>query len=102
EIVFFVFNCPSKLQCHNASNSYPFQRKESARALTSTSDSENIRLNGKLRNIPTGVRKDCKVCSQRNNPGKRNQTTYYCDTCPEKPGMHLGNCYMKCHTKQNY
>ncbi|XP_035737648.1 piggyBac transposable element-derived protein 4-like isoform X2 [Vespa mandarinia] len=72
------------------------------RASISTSNSEKIRLNGKLHNILTGVRKDCKVCSQRNKLGKRHQTTYYCDTCPEKPGIHLGNCYMKYHTKQNY
>lgn len=73
-----------------------------ARASTSTSSFEKDRLNGKLHNILTGVRKDCKVCSQRSTPGKRHQTTYYCDTCPDKPGMHLGNCFIKYHTKQNY
>ncbi|KAI4480344.1 hypothetical protein M0804_010342 [Polistes exclamans] len=73
-----------------------------ARASTSTSSFENDRLNGKLHNILTGVRKDCKICSQRSTPGKRHQTTYYCDTCPDKPGMHLANCYIKYHTKRNY
>lgn len=77
-------------------------RQPRDRASTSTSDSEDIRLNGKQHNILTGVRKDCKVCSQRNKPGKRHQTTYYCNTCPDKPGMHLGNCYMKYHTQKNY
>ncbi|KAK2574890.1 hypothetical protein KPH14_008342 [Odynerus spinipes] len=73
-----------------------------ARSSTSTSSSENDRLNGKLHNILTGVRKDCKVCSKRTKHDKRHQTTYYCDTCPDKPGIHLGNCFMKYHTKQNY
>ncbi|KAK2577923.1 hypothetical protein KPH14_011868 [Odynerus spinipes] len=77
-------------------------RQSRNRASTSISDSEEIRLNGKLHNLLTGVRKDCKVCSQRNKPGKRHQTTYYCNTCPDKPGMHLGNCYMKYHTQKNY
>ncbi|XP_058792504.1 piggyBac transposable element-derived protein 4-like [Phymastichus coffea] len=72
------------------------------RASTSTAESDNIRLNGKLHSILTGVRKDCKVCSRRSKPGKRHQTTYYCDTCPDKPGMHLGSCYLKYHTMQNY
>ncbi|XP_014613522.1 PREDICTED: uncharacterized protein LOC106791974 [Polistes canadensis] len=73
-----------------------------ARASTSTFDSEDIPLNGNLHNILTGVRKDCKVGSKSKNPGKRQQTTYFCDTCPDKLGMNLGYCYMKYHTKLNY
>ncbi|KOX67908.1 ATP-dependent RNA helicase dbp8 [Melipona quadrifasciata] len=37
--------------------------------------------------------KDCKVCSSRNKPGGRHETTYYCDTCPEKPRMYLNEVY---------
>ncbi|CAK9809611.1 PiggyBac transposable element-derived protein 4 [Anthophora plagiata] len=77
-------------------------RQKRDRASTSSCDSEEIRLNGKLHTILTGDKKDCKVCSRRNKPGSRHQTTYYCDTCPDKPGMHLGNCFIKYHTKQNY
>ena len=68
----------------------------------STSCSEDIRLNGKLHVIQTGKRNDCRVCSRRNESGKRHQTTYYCNTCPDKPGMHLGKCFTIYHTKQKY
>lgn len=77
-------------------------RQTRDRASTSTSSFNEIRLNGKLHVILTGVKKDCKVCSQRNKPGERHQTTYYCDTCPDKPRMHLGDCFIKYHTKQQY
>ena len=77
-------------------------RQPRDRASTSTSDSEHIRLNGKLHNILTGVTKDCKVCSQRNKTVKKHQTIYDCNTCPDKQSMHLGNCYMKYHTQKNY
>ena len=68
----------------------------------STSCFEDIRLNGKLHVIQTGNRNDCRVCSRRNESGKRHQTTYYCNTCPDKPGMHLGKCFTIYHTKQKY
>ena len=68
----------------------------------STSCFEDIRLNGKLHVIQTGKRNDCRVCSRRNESGKRHQTTYYCNTYPDKPGMHLGKCYTIYHTKQKY
>ncbi|KOX74783.1 hypothetical protein WN51_00390 [Melipona quadrifasciata] len=42
-----------------------------------------------LRVILTGAKKDCKVCSSRNKQGGRHETTYYCDTCPDKPRMYL-------------
>ncbi|KAK1138071.1 hypothetical protein K0M31_020462 [Melipona bicolor] len=72
------------------------------RASRSTSNSDEIRLNGKLRVILTGTKKDCKVCSSRNKPGGRHETTYYCDTCPDEPRMHLGQCFINYHTKRNY
>ncbi|CAK9829646.1 Histone-lysine N-methyltransferase SETMAR [Anthophora retusa] len=64
-------------------------RQPRDRASISTSNSDEIRLNGKLHVIFTGTKKDCKVCSNRNKPGGRHKTTYYCDTCPDKPRMHL-------------
>lgn len=66
---------------------------------------KGFRLNGKL-HIPktSSNSKDCKVCSVRNKPhlGKRRQTTLYCDTCPDKPGVHAGNCFLKYHTLTVY
>ncbi|CAK9796196.1 hypothetical protein ANTQUA_LOCUS661 [Anthophora quadrimaculata] len=32
----------------------------------------------------------------------RHETSYYCDTCPDKPRMHLGQCFIKYHTQRNY
>ncbi|KAL2720220.1 LOW QUALITY PROTEIN: piggyBac transposable element-derived protein 4-like [Vespula squamosa] len=42
----------------------------------------NNRLNNKL-HIPNVEerKRDCIVCSDRKTPGKRRQTTYYCETC---------------------
>ncbi|KOX76061.1 hypothetical protein WN51_12873, partial [Melipona quadrifasciata] len=60
-------------------------RQPRDRASRSTSNSDEIRLNEKLHVILTGTKKDCKVCSSRNKPGGRHETTYYCDACPEKP-----------------
>ncbi|CAK9827044.1 hypothetical protein ANTRET_LOCUS4783 [Anthophora retusa] len=77
-------------------------RQPRDRASISTSNSDEIRLNRKLRVILSGTKKDCKVCSSRNKPGGRHETTYYCDTCPDKPRMHLGQCFINYHTKRNY
>ncbi|KOX69055.1 hypothetical protein WN51_06785, partial [Melipona quadrifasciata] len=64
-------------------------RQPRDRASRSTSNSDEIRRNEKLRVILTGAKKDCKVCSSRNKPGGRHETTCHCDTCPEKPRMYL-------------
>ncbi|CAK9816518.1 PiggyBac transposable element-derived protein 4 [Anthophora quadrimaculata] len=74
------------------------QQREQA----STSHSDEIRLNGKLHVILKGPKRDCKVCSDRSTPAGRRETSYYCDTCPDKPRMHLGYCFTKYHTKTNY
>lgn len=70
------------------------------RASTSTCSYDEVRSNGKLHVMLTGVRKDYKVCSWRNKPGERHQTIHYCDTCLDKLRMHLGDCFIKYHTKQ--
>ncbi|KOX75837.1 Histone-lysine N-methyltransferase SETMAR [Melipona quadrifasciata] len=41
-----------------------------------------------------------KYCNQLDR--LRHETTYYCDTCPDKPRMHLSQCFINYHTKQNY
>jgi hypothetical protein len=67
------------------------------RSRTFTSDQEK-RLNGKLHVIiphPEGKRKDCLVCSKRNVAGRRRETTYICETCSRKPGLHIGNCFKR-------
>ena len=76
--------------------------RQQRRPSTSTSNSDEIRLNGKLHVMLSGTKSDCKVCSIRNKPGGRHETTYYCDTCPENPRMHLGQCYLNYHTKEKY
>lgn len=72
------------------------------REQASMSRSDEIRLNGKFHVVLKGPKRDCKVCSDRNRPGGRREVTYYCDTCPDKPRMHLGYCFIRYHTKTNY
>lgn len=70
----------------------------------STSDKDE-RLNGKLhilRHCENVKSKDCTVCSNRKIKGGRHQTNYFCDTCTRKPGLHVGECFEKYHTKENY
>ncbi|CAK9804154.1 PiggyBac transposable element-derived protein 4 [Anthophora plagiata] len=76
--------------------------RQPRRVSTSTSNSDNIRLNGKLHVMLSGAKRDCKVCSNRNTPGGRRETSSYCDTCPQKPRMHLGQCFVNYHTKVQY
>jgi len=68
----------------------------SIRGRTSTSDNQQ-RLNGILHVIiPHPEKKkhnDCILCSKRNVPGGRRETTYICETCDRKPGLHVGTCF---------
>lgn len=41
------------------------------------------------------------VCSNVCGSGRK-RTTYYCDTCEFKPGLHMGDCFELYHTKQVY
>ncbi|KAL2735720.1 piggyBac transposable element-derived protein 4-like [Vespula squamosa] len=77
---------------------------ESKPGKPSTSDKEE-RLNGKLhilRHCENVKCKDCYVCSNRKIKGGRHQTNYFCDTCTRKPGLHVGECFEKYHTMENY
>lgn len=70
----------------------------------SSSDKEQ-RLDGTLHIItlhPQRKHKDCTVCSNRNIPGGRRETTYICETCDRKPGLHVGECFKRYHTMVNY
>lgn len=69
----------------------------------SMSDKEE-RLNGKLHILRQneGKKKDCLVCSNRKVKGGRHETRYICNTCTLKPGLHIGECFERYHTMQNY
>lgn len=74
------------------------------RGRPSTTDNEE-RLNGKPHFIakkPNNSTKDCVVCSKRNIPGGRKETTYFCETCSRHPGCHPGKCFKDYHTKKIY
>lgn len=74
------------------------------RGRPSTTDDEE-RLNGKPHFIakkPNKSTKDCVVCSNRNVPGGRKETSYFCETCSRKPGCHPGKCFKDYHTKKDY
>ena len=38
------------------------------------------------------------MCSYRNKAG--HETIYHCDTCPDKPRMHLGRCFINYRKKK--
>lgn len=63
------------------------------------------RLNGKLhilRHCENVRSKDCSVRSNRKIKSVRHQINYFCDTCTQKPGLHVGECFEKYHTLENY
>jgi len=71
---------------------------------TSISDNQQ-RLNGMLHVIiphPEKKHKDCIVCSKENVPGGRKETTYICETCDRKPGLHMGMCFKRYHTLKKF
>lgn len=76
-----------------------FRVKRTKKSCSSISED---RLNGKLHVMRRDTKKDCIVCSKRKGNSGRRETTEYCDTCPNKPRMHMGDCFHKYHTKLNY
>lgn len=66
---------------------------------------DGVRLNGMYHSLQVqeGKKtKDCAVCSNRKVPGGRKETTFYCATCPCKPGLHPNTCFDKYHTVKKY
>lgn len=59
-------------------------RQPRDRASMSTANCNEIWLNGQFHVILIGTKRDCKMYSCRNKVGKRHETIYYCDTCPDK------------------
>ena len=39
------------------------------------------------------------MCSYRNKAGEGHEITYNCDTCTDKPRMHLGRCFINYRKK---
>ena len=78
-----------------------FRRDSISREYTHTPNTEG-RLNNHLHIIRSGTKKDCVVCSNRKIPGERRQTHYFCDTCLQKPRLHIGNCFERYHTLEDY
>lgn len=66
---------------------------------------EEVRLSPKC-HIPEFLEatksKDCVVCSQRSTPGGRKRTRLFCETCPNHPGLHPGECFKRYHSMKNY
>jgi hypothetical protein len=76
----------------------------STRGRTSTSDNQQ-RLNGMLHVIiphPEKKHQDCIVCSKRNVPVGRKETTHVCEICDHKPGLHVGTCFKRNHTLKKF
>ena len=47
-------------------------------------------------------RRDCVVCSNRQQGGTRHLTQYVCGTCPEKPSLCPAGCFEAYHTHKRY
>ena len=47
-------------------------------------------------------RRDCYVCSEREEGGTRHLTLYECKTCTEHPALCPAPCFQNYHTKKNY
>lgn len=72
---------------------------------TSLDSESSVRMNGLYHSIKVSEgkkTKDCAVCSNRKIPGGRKETSFYCDTCPRKPGLHPNGCFDRYHTKKDY
>ena len=49
-----------------------------------------------------GKRRDCVVCSKREEGGKRHLTSYFCGTCQTKPSLCPSGCFEVYHSQKNY
>ena len=60
------------------------------------------RLNEKLHIMRKAGKRDCVMCSKKKEKDGRRQTDNYCDTCPNKPRMYMGDGFQRYHTMVNY
>ena len=61
----------------------------------------------RLRQVPHYLKKgrkrrDCVVCSNREEGGTRHLSLYECDTCPNKPPLCPSGCFQAYHTPRQY
>ena len=61
----------------------------------------------RLRQVPHYLKKgrkrrDCVVCSNREEGSTRHLSLYECDTCPNKPPLCPSGCFQAYHTQQQY
>ena len=61
----------------------------------------------RLRQVPHYLKKgrkrrDCVVCSNREEGGTRHLSLYECDTCPNKPPLCPSGCFQAYHTQRQY
>ncbi|KAI4473617.1 hypothetical protein M0804_015262 [Polistes exclamans] len=49
-----------------------------------------------------GPKRDCVVCSTRKQRDGRRQTSEYCDICPSKLRIHMGDCFQRYHSMKLY
>ena len=58
----------------------------------------DVHASCKLKTNASGktMRKRCRVC---NEEGRRRDTQYYCESCPQKPALCVDNCFKKYHDK---
>ena len=47
-------------------------------------------------------RRDCRVCSMRQDGKTRHLTQFYCAACSDTPALCPGNCFKTFHTRLNY
>lgn len=66
---------------------------------------EDERLNGKLHlpyPLEAGKTKDCVVCTDRSIGGVRKRSKFFCKTCQNNPGLHIGQCFEKYHSVKKF
>ena len=87
-----------------ASLSEPIRSSVIPRARPGPQASTNVE---RLRPIPHfpqkgAKRKDCVVCSNREEGGTRHLTHYTCGTCTENPALCMSGCFEAYHTQRRY
>ena len=64
--------------------------------------SSETRLDRKLHIASKDDKRDCTDRSKRAKKSGRRQTSEYCDTCPNKPRIHIGECFKRYHNNVNF
>ena len=78
------------------------QRDNTTQCHLSTCDHTPEHLRGQHFPETGSVRRDCRVCSNREPGGVRHLTTAFCNTCSENPHLCIGDCFRKYHTRATF